>query len=57
MDWDTVQQVFRIVLNAIGAALVSKGYLNQEMLTALVGGILSIGSVAWWFFWNRNKTT
>ena len=55
MTWDSIQQVLRIILNAIGAALISKGYLTAETLTTLVGGILSIGSVAWWFFWDRNR--
>lgn len=55
MTWDSIQQVLRIVLNALGAALISKGYLTAETLTTLVGGILSIGSVAWWFFWDRNR--
>ena len=55
MTWDSIQQVFRIVLNAGGAALVSKGYLTEDMSTALIGGLLSIGSVAWWFVWDRGR--
>lgn len=54
MTWDSVQQVLRILLNAGGGILVSKGYLTDDMLTTAIGGILSIGSVLWWFIWNRN---
>lgn len=53
MTWDSVQQFLRILLNAGGGILVSKGYLSEDMSTTLVGGLLSIGSVIWWFIWNR----
>lgn len=53
MNWDSVQQVLRILLNAGGGVLVSKGYLTEDMLTTAIGGFLSVGSVVWWFFWNR----
>jgi hypothetical protein len=56
MDWQTIQQVLRIVLNAAGGVLVGKGYLTEDMLTTLIGGLLSIGSVGWWFIWDRNRT-
>jgi hypothetical protein len=55
MTWDTVQQVLRIVLNALGGILIGKGYLSEEMSVTLVGGILSIGSVLWWMFWDKNR--
>jgi len=48
MTWDSIQQVLRIVLNAAGGVLIGKGYLTEEMSTTLIGGLLSIGSVAWW---------
>jgi hypothetical protein len=34
----------------------TKGYVTAETLTTLIGGLLSIGSVVWWFFWDRNRT-
>lgn len=57
MTWDTVQQVVRIVLNAVGGILIGKGYLSEEMSTTLTGGLLSLGSVAWWFFWDRHRAS
>lgn len=55
MTWDTVQQVLRIVLNAVGAFLIGKGYLTEEMSVTLIGGVLSIGSVLWWMFWQKGR--
>jgi len=57
MDWQTIQQVLRILLNAAGGVLIGKGYLTAETSTTLIGGLLSIGSVAWWFVWDRNRTS
>jgi hypothetical protein len=56
MTWDTIQQVLRIVLNALGGILIGKGYLSEEMSVTLVGGILSVGSVLWWMFWDRSRS-
>ena len=55
MTWDSIQQVLRIVLNAAGGVLIGKGYLTEEMSTTLIGGLLSIGSVAWWVVFERNR--
>ncbi len=55
MTWDSIQQVLRIVLNALGGMLIGKGVLTEEMSTALTGGVLSLGSVAWWFIWERGR--
>lgn len=55
MNWDSVQQVVRILLNAAGGILIGKGYLTEETATTLVGGLLSVGSVVWWFIWDRGR--
>lgn len=55
MTWDSIQQVLRIVLNAAGGVLIGKGYLTEDTSTTLVGGLLSIGSVVWWTFFERNR--
>jgi hypothetical protein len=55
MTWDSVQQVLRIILNAGGAYLVGKGVVTEEMSVTLVGGLLSVGSVMWWIFWDKNR--
>lgn len=55
MTWDSVQQVLRILLNAGGAYLVGKGVVTEEMSVTLVGGLLSVGSVLWWIFWEKKR--
>lgn len=55
MNWDTAQQFFRILLQAAAGALVSKGILTEEIATTAVGGLLSLGGVAWWLVWNRKR--
>ena len=44
MTWDSIQQVLRILFNAIGGILVGKGYLTEDMSTTLIGALLSLGS-------------
>ena len=56
MTWDSIQQVLRILFNAIGGIIVGKGYLTEDMSTTLIGALLSLGSVGWWFFWQRGRT-
>lgn len=56
MTWDTVQQFVRILLQFGAGLLVSKGIITAEMGTTAVGALLSLGSVAWWAYWNRGKT-
>lgn len=55
MHWDTLQQFVRMGLQAGAGALVTKGYLDTNAAEALVGGLLSISSVAWWLVWNKNR--
>ena len=50
MDNATVQALLsavRSVLIAIGATLVAKGYLTNENVNAIVGGLLVIGPLIW----------
>lgn len=55
MNWDTVQQFLRIILQVVAGMLVSKGYLSQEMGVTMTGALLSLAGVAWWAYWNRGK--
>jgi hypothetical protein len=56
MHNDMFQQLTRIVLYYASAALVTSGALSQEMAQQLVGSILGIVSVGWWWFWNRKRS-
>ncbi|MGE0583709.1 MAG: hypothetical protein AB7O39_01070 [Flavobacteriaceae bacterium] len=53
MNWDTLQQFLRIVMQVVSGVLISKGLLSEEMSVTLTGGVLSLANVAWWIFWNR----
>lgn len=55
MNWDTAQQLFRILLQAAAGALVSKGILTEEMAATASGAVLSLAGVAWWVLWNRKR--
>lgn len=55
MNWDTVQQFVRIVMQVIAGMLVSRGYITSEMGVTLVGAVLSLGGIAWWAFWDRSR--
>jgi hypothetical protein len=54
MNWDSVQQLIRIVLQFLSGVLVGKGILDAANAEVLTGAMLSISSVVWWWFWNRN---
>lgn len=57
MTWDTVQQFLRIIMQAIGGMLLAKGYLSEDMVVLLTGGVLNLANVAWWAYWNSKKPT
>lgn len=55
MDWDTVQQLLRILLQFGSGVLISKGVLTEEMAVTLTGGLISVASVIWWIVWNKKE--
>lgn len=55
MDWNTVQQLLRILLQFGSGVLISKGVLTEEMAVTLTGGIISVASVVWWAVWNKKE--
>lgn len=56
MNWDSVQQLIRIVAQIGAGALVSRGVITEELSTQLTGGILSLATVAWWVFWQNGRS-
>jgi len=56
MSWDDVQQVVRIVMNGVGMWLAAKG-LPDNIVQAIIGVGMSSAAVAWWYFWNRSRST
>ena len=55
MDWNTVQQLLRILLQFGSGVLISKGVLTEEMAVTLTGGLISVASVVWWIAWNKKE--
>lgn len=56
MNWDSVQQLIRIIAQIGAGALVSRGLITEDIATQLTGGIMSLAMVAWWIFWNNKRS-
>ena len=56
MNWDTIQQFLRILLQFGAGLLVKQGLITDSMATTAVGALLSLGGIVWWVFWNKGKT-
>lgn len=55
MNWATLQQLIRILLNAGGAMFFGDAIANGELYQAAVGGVISLGAFIWWALAERNK--
>jgi hypothetical protein len=55
MNWDTIQQLLRILMQVGAGMLVSKGIINEEMAVTLTGAVVSLGAVVWWAVWQRHR--
>lgn len=47
MTWDSIWQILRYVLIAVGSFLAGKGYITAENVQTYVGAIGSIGAILW----------
>lgn len=56
MNWDTIQQILRIVLYAGGGALFGKAMADSAQFQALIGSLVGVAAFIWWWFWDRNRT-
>lgn len=55
MNWDTVQQFVRILMQLAAGWLVNQGIITADMSTTLVGAIVSVAGIAWWALWERSR--
>lgn len=55
MNWDTIQQLVRVIMQVVAGMMISKGIITEEMGVALTGAIVSLGGIAWWVFWQRSR--
>jgi hypothetical protein len=49
MTWDTIAPFLRHALQFGSGLLVAKGILDTANAEILVGGLVSLASVTWWF--------
>ena len=55
MNWDSIQQLLRILLYAIGGYFLGDAVTEGEAFQAAVGGVLSVGAFIWWLMWERQR--
>lgn len=55
MNWDTVQQLIRIGGYAVGGAIFGQAVADGAAFQQALGGVISIVSFAWWWFWERKR--
>lgn len=56
MKWDTVWQILRYLLIAVGSFATGKGWVTADQVTAVVGAIGTIGAVLWGLFVKSGTT-
>jgi hypothetical protein len=55
MNWDTIQQVIRILAYALGSYFLGTGVADGELFQQALGGLAAVGAFAWWLIVERNK--
>jgi hypothetical protein len=56
MNWETLQQLLRIILYAVGGYFLGDGVTQGAEFQAAVGGVLAVGAFVWWAVWERKRT-
>ena len=56
MNWDNIQQLVRILAQLGAGVLLQRGIITEDIATQLIGGAVSIASVAWWLLWNSKRS-
>lgn len=56
MDWNTLQQLIRIVAQLVAGFLAGQAFITTDMSTAFVSAAVSLGGIIWWAFWLRKQT-
>lgn len=55
MNWDTIQQLIRIVLYAGGSMYFGTQVADGALYQGAIGGVLAIGAFVWWMIAERGK--
>jgi hypothetical protein len=49
-DWQVIQQIIRIGLQAIGGFTVGDAIANGDKYQAMIGGVINIAAFFWWLY-------
>lgn len=55
MNWETIQQLIRILAYAAGSYFLGDGAANGAEFQAAVGGLISVSAFVWWVIQERKK--
>lgn len=55
MDWNSIQQLVRILAQLGAGALVSNGVITEDLATGGIGAVVSLASIVWWIFWEKDR--
>jgi hypothetical protein len=55
MNWDSLQQIIRILMQLGAGWLVNQGWITADMSTTLVGALISVAGIVWWALWERTR--
>lgn len=53
MNNEQIMSFIRQILLALGGGLVTKGYIDNGTLTAIVGGLMALGTAVWGLYVRR----
>lgn len=56
MTWDTLWQILRYILIALGSFVVGKGWVSDEIVQAVIGAIGTIGAAVWGIYVKAGTT-
>lgn len=55
MNSEQITTFVRQILLALGSGLVTKGYVDSATLTAIVGGVIAVGTAVWGLYVRRSS--
>lgn len=56
MKWDSIWQILRYILIAVGSFATGKGWVSADQVTTIVGAIGSVGAIFWGLYVKSGTT-
>lgn len=53
MNWDSIEQLIRILMYAIGSYVLGDGVASGEMFQSMIGGAVNVAAFVWWIVWEK----